>query len=173
MMTGPINWRSKLPQTFSLSSTEAQYKATAEAGQEAVWLIDSLKFLQHPSEIPIILHCNNLSAIHLTTKSIFHARTEHIEIEHHWIRELVKIGKVKINCCPTTNMIADLLTKTLNKQFLHHRGQVGFKEVWKLVIKSFVSKFLDFYDQCDHDIAVLLWVVIGGGNWSRVRIGGG
>lgn len=47
-MNGPINWKSKLQQTISLSSTEAEYKSTADAGQEATWLIELLKFLQIP-----------------------------------------------------------------------------------------------------------------------------
>lgn len=129
-MNGPINLKSKLQQTISLSSTEAEYKSTADAGQEATWLIELLKFLQIPSNQPIILHCDNLSAIHLTSNSIFHARTKHIEIPHHWIRELVKAKKVKIEYCPTKEMMADILTKTLNKRlFKYLRNKIKFKPV--------------------------------------------
>ena len=82
---GPLNWCSKLQQTVALSSTEAEYKARTEAGQEATWLIDSLNFLGMEIKAPVVLHCDNLSAIHLTSKTIFHARTKHIEIQNHWI----------------------------------------------------------------------------------------
>lgn len=140
-MNGPINWRSKLQPTISLPSTEAKYKSTAEAGQEAVWVIESLKFLKMPYETPITLHCNNLSAIQLTSKSIFHARTKHIEIHHHWIRELVKAKKVLIDYVPTKQMVAYILTKTLNKQtFKTLRNMIGLKKVIDLMYSEGVLK---------------------------------
>lgn len=64
---------------------------------------------------PTVLHSNNLGAIHLTSKSIFHGRTKHIEIQYHWIREIVTSGQLVIKHCPTEMMIADMLTKSLGK----------------------------------------------------------
>lgn len=52
MNRGAISWKSRLQPTVSLSSKEAEYKATTEAGQEVVWLRTLLSFLMHPSSNP-------------------------------------------------------------------------------------------------------------------------
>lgn len=120
---GAISWKSKLQATVALSSTEAEYRSTTEAGQEAVWLRLLLKSFNDDSPEPTTLHCDNLGAIQLTSKSTFHARTKHIEIHYHFIRELVSMKTVCLKHCPTERMIADILTKPLGKgpfQFLRH-----------------------------------------------------
>jgi hypothetical protein len=71
-----------------------------------------------------------MGAIHLTNKSIFHGRTKHVEIHYHWIREVVKAGKIKVKHCPTHLMIADLLTKPLgSSQFAQLRKLLGLKPI--------------------------------------------
>jgi hypothetical protein len=79
---------------------------------------------------PTELRSDNMGAIHLTTKSIFHARTKHIEIQYHWIREVVKQGALIVKHCPTSEMMADLLTKPLGRQqFYYLRQLLGLKHV--------------------------------------------
>lgn len=79
---------------------------------------------------PTILESDNMGAIHLTNKSIFHGRTKHVEIHYHWIREVVKAGKLKIEHCPTRLMVADLLTKSLGSvQFAQLRKLLGLKPI--------------------------------------------
>lgn len=73
---GFISWKAKLQATVALSSTEAEYRSTTEAGQEAVWLRLMLKSFNYDSPEPTALHCDNLGAIQLTSKSTFHARTK-------------------------------------------------------------------------------------------------
>lgn len=112
---GAISWRSKLQPTVALSSTEAEYRSTTEAGQEATWLRRLLQAFDYECLDPTPLHCDNLGAIQLTSKSIFHARTKHIEIQYHYIRELVKSKTVSLIHCASKNMMGDLLTKPLGK----------------------------------------------------------
>lgn len=123
---GALSWKSRLQPTVALSSTEAEYRAVTEAGQELLWLRRMMDaFGCHDSD-PTILQSDNLGAIHLSSKSIFHGRTKHIEIQHHWIREIVKQGDIKLQHCPTEEMVADLLTKPLGKrQFLKLRSKLG------------------------------------------------
>lgn len=73
-----------------------------------------------------VLESDNMGAIHLTSKSIFHGRTKHVEIQYHWIREIVNQGSIKLKHCPTVDMVADLLTKPLGKpQFQRLRIKLG------------------------------------------------
>lgn len=127
---GAISWRSRLQPTVALSSTEAEYRAVTEAGQELVWLWNMMKAFGFSDPNPTVLQSDNFGAIHLTSKSIFHARTKHIEIHHHWIREIVKKGDLVVKYCPTDVMVADLLTKQLSKQqFIKLRMLLGVKHV--------------------------------------------
>lgn len=125
---GAVSWRSRLQPTVALSSTEAEYRAVTEAGQELMWLRNMMKIFGYSDPNPTILQSDNMGAIHLTSKSIFHARTKHIEIHYHWIREAVKRGDLQVKYCPTESMVADLLTKQLSKQqFMKLRGMLGVK----------------------------------------------
>lgn len=68
---GPLSWKSRLQPTVALSSTEAEYRAITEAGQELLWLRNMLELYGFKDQNPTILQSDNLGAIHLTTKSVF------------------------------------------------------------------------------------------------------
>lgn len=54
--------------------------------------------------------------------------TKHIEIQYHWICEVVNAGQLVVKHCPTEMMIADMLTKSLGKaQFIKLRNIMGLK----------------------------------------------
>lgn len=113
---GAISWKSSLQPTVSLSSTEAEYRATTEAGQEVVWLRNLLKFINIKHPTPTVLCCDNKGAVDLTRKTVFHGRTKHIEVQYHWIREQVEKGTITLRQVSTENMMADILTKALHPQ---------------------------------------------------------
>ena len=69
---------------------------------------------------------DNQGAIAIAKKNIAHARTKHIDIRYHFVREVVQKGLVDLRYCPTHQMIADLLTKPLSKgQFEQLRLAMG------------------------------------------------
>ena len=61
----------------------------------------------------MLLYCNNQSAIAVVNKDQYHARTKHIDICYHFIREMVAHNIVKIHYCPTNQMIANISMKAL------------------------------------------------------------
>lgn len=125
---GAISWRSKLQSTVSLSSTEAEYRATTEAAQEAIWLRGILNFINVNHPTPTILCCDSQGAIDLSKKPVQHGRTKHIEVQCHWIREQVEKGIITLRHIPTEHMTADLLTKPLHpKKLIHFRSSSGLK----------------------------------------------
>jgi len=84
-----VSWCAKKQHTVSRSSTEAEYKALANATAEVMWiqkLLDELG-VQHPRAAR--LWCDNIGAKYLSANPVFHARTKHIEIDFHFVRERV------------------------------------------------------------------------------------
>jgi len=60
-----------------------------------------------------ILNGDNQGALALARNPEYHARTKHIDIQYHFIRDLVTSEKLDLRFCPSGNMIADIMTKSL------------------------------------------------------------
>jgi len=69
---------------------------------------------------PTTLFSDNQSAIALTKEQQYHARTKHIDVRFHFIRWIVKEGKLRLIYCPTEEMVADALTKALPTAKVKH-----------------------------------------------------
>ena len=109
--TGVVSWSSKKQPTISLSSIEAKYKALCNATCEVVWLRRILEYIGNKQIGPTILKCDNQSSIKLTHDSIYHARTKHIEIQHHFVREKIHSKEIDLIYCNTTDNVAAIFTK--------------------------------------------------------------
>jgi hypothetical protein len=84
-----LSWSSKKQPTVSRSSTESEYKALANASTELTWIQTLLGDLCVKSPRPPILFCDNIGATYLASNPIYHARTKHIEIDYHFVRDMV------------------------------------------------------------------------------------
>ena len=69
---------------------------------------------------PPILYCDNLSAFHMTVNPVFHARSKHIELDYHFVRERVAQGQLITQYISTANQIADLFTKPISTASLNY-----------------------------------------------------
>lgn len=70
-------------------------------------------------EIVIPLKGDNQGSIALAHNPVFHSRTKHIDIQHHYIRDEVASKKIELSYVPTDQMIADGLTKALTHVKFH------------------------------------------------------
>ena len=85
--SNPISWSSKKQTTVSRSSLEAEYRALATIAAEMHWLRTLFKDLHLPLPYIPTLWCDNAFAIALSSNPVFHARTKHIEVNFHFVRE--------------------------------------------------------------------------------------
>jgi histone deacetylase 1/2 len=113
-----ISWSARKQATVSRSSTEAEYKALANATAELIWVEALLKELGVRLKKKPCLWCDNLGATYLCANPVFHARTKHIEIDFHFVRERVSNKLLDIRFISSKDQIADGFTKALPVQQL-------------------------------------------------------
>ena len=113
---GPLYWKSKKQTLVTLSSTEAEFVNLTPAGQSAIWLAEILKEAGCPQTTPFILFTDSANAQQIALNPENTARTRHIDIRYKWIQDRVKKGYFRLKHVPTTEMIADGLTKPLSKE---------------------------------------------------------
>ena len=69
---------------------------------------------------------DNISSINLTKNPIQHSRTKHIEVKHHFIREHVANGNIKLEYIKSKSNLADIFTKPLPEaEFSQLRRKLG------------------------------------------------
>lgn len=85
----------------------------SNAASEVTWVIRLLQELDVHDLSPITLFCDNQSGIHIAKNPVFHDRTKHIEIDCHYTRDKVLEGLLKLCHLPTSQQLANILTKTL------------------------------------------------------------
>jgi hypothetical protein len=120
-----VSWKTSKQPAVTLSTTEAEYYAACDAAKEALWLDHLLHELNLHSDKRPLLHQDNQGAIFIESNHCLQQRTKHIDIKYHFIKDLVKEGKIKIKYCPTKKMTADILTKPLPiTAFTQHRNHI-------------------------------------------------
>jgi hypothetical protein len=79
-----ISWKVTLQLTVALSTTEAEYMATAKAVKEAIWLRGLVSDLGLQQDETVIF-CDCQRAIHLTKNQMYHERTKNIDVRYHFL----------------------------------------------------------------------------------------
>ena len=108
-----VSWRRSKQSCVALSTAEAEYVALAGASQEAVWLNGLAGELCGIAMPPVTLMEDNQSAIAIAHNPQFHGKTKHVDIKYHYVRSQVESGNICLRYCPTEDMVADVLTKSL------------------------------------------------------------
>ncbi len=111
---GTIEWKSQCQRTVSLSSTKAEYKALSQCASETIYLTQVLKDFGIDMKTTTVYEAN-LGAIKLAENWASTKRTKHIDVRHHYVRELVEKGIINIKYIRSEEQPADMLTKNLPK----------------------------------------------------------
>ncbi|GKB51934.1 ribonuclease H-like domain-containing protein [Tanacetum coccineum] len=108
-----LSWSSKRQPTLSRSSAEAEYRGVANAVAETCWLRNLLRELHTPLSSVTLVYCDNISVVYLSCNPVQHQRTKHIEIDIHFVRDLVAAGELRVLHVPSRYQYADIFTKGL------------------------------------------------------------
>ncbi|KAL4557518.1 hypothetical protein LXL04_035699 [Taraxacum kok-saghyz] len=121
-----LSWSSKRQGTISRSSAEAEYRGVANAVAETSWLRNLLRELHCPPLSATLVYCDNVSAVYMSTNSVQHQRTKHIEIDIHFVRDKVAMGQIRVLHVPSSSQYADIFTKGLpSSLFLDFRSSLN------------------------------------------------
>ena len=108
-----VSWRNKKQIVVARSSAKAELRSLAHGLSKILWLKHLLEELRVPAQIPLKLFCDNKAAINISHNPVHHDRTNHMEVDRHFIKEKVEDGTICIVYVPTSSQVADVLTKSL------------------------------------------------------------
>ena len=112
-----VQWHCRLPRLNIF-----QHEAT----NEAAWLCQHYKDIDGAPSLPITLYVDNLSAISIANKTETGKRSKHMDIEYYLICQEIMNNHVSTQHCYTDHMIADVLTKPVNRdRFEKLRDMLG------------------------------------------------
>ena len=124
---GPlISWKSKKQPTVALSTCEAEYMALTACVQEALFLCQLMRDIDAKCQYKPVVFEDNQGAIALVENPVHHQRSKHIDIKYHFIRNECSQGNITVAYMPTSDMVADTLTKPASKHKLNQFHDVMF-----------------------------------------------
>ncbi|KAF3651138.1 hypothetical protein FXO37_18152 [Capsicum annuum] len=122
--------------TVSRSSAEAEFRSMATCSAEVTWLLGLFQEQGVQIKQPVDVMCDNKEAIQIEANPIFHERTKHIDINCHFVREIINQNMIKTNHVNTgeqLKQLTDILTKALGRnQHEYLLNQLGMKNLFKI-----------------------------------------
>lgn len=82
-----ISWLRKKQYSILLSIAEVEYIAATDSCTQVLWMKQTLHNLQVKFDEPILVFCDNTSAINISKNPVMHSKTKHILIKYHFVRE--------------------------------------------------------------------------------------
>jgi len=104
---------SKRQPTVAISSSEAEYQALAQTARKVQWLKKCRADLGLPCTT-VTIQGDNLGSLSWANDWQLIPRSKHIDVIHHYIKELVEDGRLQIACVNTKDNCADPFTKPLD-----------------------------------------------------------
>jgi hypothetical protein len=138
----PVSWRASRQWGVTLRSSEAEFVAPSQAGQEVLYLRALLKgfaYVQHgPAEI---WEDNASCCIPMSENPTNRECSRHVDVRVHFLRDMVRDGSAKLIKCAGTQNVADALTKSLPRPAFHKH-----REFLKGTAQSFSAFFASAYE---------------------------
>ncbi|GJZ86260.1 hypothetical protein Tco_0657870 [Tanacetum coccineum] len=135
-----ISWQCKKQTIVATSTTEAEYVAAASCCGQVLWIQNQMldygfNFMNTK------IHIDNESTICIVKNPVYHSKTKHIEIRHHFIRDSYEKKLIRVEKIHTDFNVADLLTKAFDgpRYVLTHNPTIHdslVKQFWQTATAS-------------------------------------
>ncbi|GJT66043.1 ribonuclease H-like domain-containing protein [Tanacetum coccineum] len=123
---------------------EAEYQGVANVVAETAWVRNLFRELHSPLLTATLVYCDNVSAVYMSANPVQHQRTKHIEIDIHFVRDMVKAGHVRVLHVPSRFQYADIFTKDLpSALFEYFRSTLETKRKRTLGLENDVKVICD------------------------------
>ncbi|KAK8921769.1 hypothetical protein KSP39_PZI020770 [Platanthera zijinensis] len=113
-----VSWSAKKQPTVARSSAESECRSFANATADMSWFCSLLRELGMVIPSPPLILCDNQSAIQMSRNTTSTSRSRHIDIDYHFITDLVARGALSVTYVPSSDQLADVFTKPLSKHRL-------------------------------------------------------
>jgi hypothetical protein len=129
---GPVSWKAGKQTTVTTSSTEAELLAFTHTAKEAIATQRLFQQIDLQLDHPLLIECDNKQTIRLIEANLPRLKTQlkHIDVHNCWARQAYQQGEFLISYTPTTEMVADGLTKILpGQKFKHFVQQLALVDI--------------------------------------------
>jgi hypothetical protein len=103
---GAISWMRKRQSIVTLSTIKVEHMTTTHASKETIWLHRLCLGIRLVQQL-VRIDCDNHSAIFLEKNSTYHSKTKHIDVQYHFVRDMVEDKKVLLLKVDTLENVAD------------------------------------------------------------------
>jgi hypothetical protein len=112
--------------SVALSTAEAEYLAASSAAREAQWLKRLCHELGVGDAMPVPMHMDNQSAIHMSNNDALSSKTKHIGVASHFLKDMIAKYVLRTVFVRTDGNVADIFTKCLPRDaFQRFRTALG------------------------------------------------
>lgn len=108
-----VSWYTHKQPTVALSSAESELMGSTDIVKEIKWIKQILEEMNYIVKTPIIINIDNQSAMKIAENDVDHARTKHIDIKYHFIKNEIDDKIIQLKWVPTEKQVADIFTKGL------------------------------------------------------------
>ena len=135
-----VSWRSSRIKSRVLSSMEGEYYVACDGAKEVIWHRRLAEELGFAEEKQTPLFEDNKACISYSKNNTCHERTKHIDNKAYFLRDQVKQGLIELIHIRTEDQLADMMTKTQEKQtFLRHKKKL-FSECLQKPPRTYVRR---------------------------------
>jgi hypothetical protein len=115
-----ISWQSRKQSSISLNTTKAEYIVACSTNCKAIWLQKLLTGMLYMEMEETLILGDNQSWIKMTENHVLHDKSKHIEIQYHYICDMVQRVVINIEYVSMNEQVVDLLTKPLSPVKFEH-----------------------------------------------------
>ena len=119
---GAVSWKSRRQDCVSLSTSEAEYVAASQCGQEVFYMREILRDFGYTQIAPTRIYEDNLACVAMSENPVRRKFSRQFDIRRYFVRDMVATDILKLVPLRTHLMVADVLTRSWpSPAYIKHR----------------------------------------------------